>query len=244
MNNLEARPITFADKGREGQDPVYLLEHYSRLKQLLESQNPPIYLKESKVATETLTKLSQQKKLSIHKNFDLIMDTISSEELQALSMLSDDLFTRLCLKKMGIRCPEDFLSTMTEEDLVEGYNTDGIQIFRNLRFMDVCGYSLLDVLSHEWPTLYERSQIITRQLFSAVDKTLQDLSVQLTKLDNLVATHFMKERFSSTRQVCQVSFKHISPLYCNASGEALGFIISSQAKMIDSKPEEDSLRFI
>lgn len=160
------------------------------------------------------------------------------EEL-GINPWDDQEFLRLCLKQLGYTVSSEYLKNITSDDLVEGYNLDNVQVYRNMKFMEICGYSLEDVLAYPWPNLYERSQQITNKILARVRESLE--SGRVLKAD--VETHYMKEHASSTRQIVEVTFRYIAPLYRNP-GQPSGYLISSQARMLEEYPSRHELRFL
>lgn len=148
-------------------------------------------------------------------------------------------FLRVSLQQMGMHCPDDFLSTFEHDDLIEGYDLNNIQIFRNLKYMQVCGYSLEDVLTHSWPELYERSSRITDELLGNIRGVFE--SGQTTALK--ISTHYMKERISKNRQVSEVTFRYMAPIF-SRPGVPVGVLVSSRARIVDEAPLRHELRFL
>ena len=72
-------------------------------------------------------------------------------ELHALLMHS--------LKKAHLFTTESVSSLITNENIVEVYNLDHVQLFRSINFFDLCNYSLLDLLARQWFELFERLDI-------------------------------------------------------------------------------------
>ncbi len=79
----------------------------------------------------------------------------------------DGEFFKLSMRELGLTFPSDFLSRLQRDDVVEAYNMNRMQIFRNMRFMEISTYSLLEVLSYEWTQLFERSSHITQSNYQA-----------------------------------------------------------------------------
>lgn len=146
---------------------------------------------------------------------------------------------RYSLQRFGMTCPDSFIRLIEDEDIVEAYNLAHIQIFRNLRFMETCGYSLVELLTYDWQTLFDRSSLITERMLSSIQCTLQSRA-ELRSFD--IEPHLMREKFSSTLQLNVVQFKYISPLI-DQNGNAAGAIVSCDARILNES-ERRALHFI
>src|SRR5690606_14370708 len=85
------------------------------------------------------------------------------------------------LKNMHLRAPQSFVDKIDEDDLIEIYNLENIQIFRNLKFYETTTYSLEDLLLYDWPELYSRPKRMTEQLLNLVESVIRQDDTELTK---------------------------------------------------------------
>ena len=144
------------------------------------------------------------------------------------------------LNYLGLRCPDDFTDSVEPDDVVEGYGLDQRQIFRNFRFMEMCGYDLHDIMTYDWMTLYERPQRITNQLLERIEYVAR--TGQSVSLED-VPVHFLKERMSEHRQVLEMKCRRVGPIF-EGPGRCTGFVFSCAAAFVDEAPERHELRFI
>jgi hypothetical protein len=114
------------------------------------------------------------------------------------------------------------------------------QIFRNFRFFEICGYSLLEVEAYPWNELYERSHLITEKLLRTAAEVISSRGG--CRAVNM-PPHYMKEKFSYTKQVVQVELKNAAPVYDDL-GEPNGFIISQDVKIVLPTDYEGRIDFI
>lgn len=153
---------------------------------------------------------------------------------------NDQEFFTISMRRMGLTYAGDFLDHVRDEDLVEGYDLHRFQIFRNLRFMERSSYSLVEVLSFEWPVLYERSSAITNQLMSYCDEILWQAN-RTIRFD--IPLHYIRELRSVERQVLEVEFKYLSPLF-SGPNQPFGILASCNANPIDVTNPIDKLSFV
>jgi hypothetical protein len=147
---------------------------------------------------------------------------------------------KVALDILRLKVEQDFLDTIAQDDLLEIYSVEMIQIFRNFRFFTICGYSLLELELFPWHDLYERSHLITEKLMEVGIRAIEN-QVQTEAMT--IPSHYMKERFSQTKQVVKIEFKHMSPLK-DYLGQRAGFAVSQHANIIVSDDNGGKLSFI
>ena len=77
------------------------------------------------------------------------------------------------LDKFGFEADDKFLKTVEENQVIEFYNEDMIQLYRSFNFYKITGYSLLDISLHEWYVLWERSRQAMEGVVSELNESLQ-----------------------------------------------------------------------
>lgn len=125
----------------------------------------------------------------------------------------------------------DFFGMIDDDTCVEALNRSGLQTFRSLSFMDVCSYSLDEVVSVPWQYLYSRDEGITER-YMGLQKSIADGTLKHTDLRTLIPPH----------QVCEISgFDHlattIQPLYLSPLYDITGAVVGAvhAFKIIDCK---------
>ncbi|CAM5999400.1 unnamed protein product [Sphagnum balticum] len=106
--------------------------------------------------------------------------------------------------------------------------------------METTNYSLVEVLSYEWPELYDRARAITDELITLTDELLWTRNATLTVNVN---KHFIREIRSFERQILEVQFKQIAPLF-HGPGKPFGFVCSCRANALTSAGNLDNLSFV
>jgi hypothetical protein len=130
---------------------------------------------------------------------------------------------RYFLKKMNWNLSEKVFSHLSEEDVIEVYSPNFTQLFRNLKFLEICSYPILDIYLYEWPELYTRPQAITEALIQECVRALGAASDQDFFGDS-VPDHFLEEVFSEERRVFKIEQKFISPVRCATTGVVVGML--------------------
>jgi hypothetical protein len=79
---------------------------------------------------------------------------------------------RFTLSEYKLQVSPKLFDAMTEQDIVEAYDSSNMQIFRSLQFIELCNYSVLDVLLYEWPSLFQREDNVTETLMAEIHHTM------------------------------------------------------------------------
>jgi hypothetical protein len=121
----------------------------------------------------------------------------------------DKEFFLLSMRSLGLQYPGDFLSKLESDFIIEGYDLERRQIFRNMRFMELSSYSLTEMLSNEWTSLFERPAEVTDMMLQYE----RDLFKDNRTLELSIPKHLIRELRSSQPQLCEVEHKYFAPLY-------------------------------
>lgn len=108
---------------------------------------------------------------------------------------------------------DEIYETMEKDTIIEIYNQDFLQIYRSLRFVDLCNYSLLDLLTYEYYELYERSASVNEHLFEACGILRQTKEARSISLAQKIPRHLLRERFSEKRGVFTIDFQSIHSVH-------------------------------
>lgn len=134
-----------------------------------------------------------------------------------------------------------------QNEILEIYNMEGIQLYRSMNFFSTCGYSLLDLCVNEWYVLWERPRRIVDQMAETVADVLSGKKNNDPQV--YIAEHIVRETYDDgttqpflPRSV-QVCFKNIYPTYM-PDNRIAGFVATSTAKVIFIGEEALKLHFI
>lgn len=120
---------------------------------------------------------------------------------------------RTFLKQMNFIYDESLIEQINDGSVIEIYNPENSQIFRNLRMLDICSYSLLDLLTYDPFELYDRSENVIGQLVDLSAK-LAARPYDLSPVDlHYVPKHLVREIFSPRKVAVEVQFRIAYPLY-------------------------------
>lgn len=142
------------------------------------------------------------------------------QELAATGVsLHDDRQLLWCMiKKLGLRPSSELFSTLAHGDVVEIYDcAEMVQLYRNLRFYDVCSYSLDDVLSRPWFELYRRDEAVMQKVQDAAGRAIASRSTSIVHY--AAGVHEMEEIDSVSMNRNLVENRFLAPLV-DAGGQA------------------------
>lgn len=144
---------------------------------------------------------------------------------------------KVCARNLDINFHSDIYAKMTNEDIVEVYDRDFVQIYRNLGFFDLCSYSLLDLLSHEFYTLYERSLQVNSLMMEAGEQLVhRPYSLEPVSLRH-ISKHLMREKFSEKKISFMIEFKEMYPVYTSRRDFYGYLIIQGVEKMPNAQTD-------
>lgn len=114
------------------------------------------------------------------------------------------------LKRLGYYSMDDVFTKIKDHHIIEIYNSQNVQIFRNLSFFKICSYSLDEILSIPWWKLYSREDKISQEIFKFGSLILSgeiDHSIEPE-----IPTHILCETASSSNYKVNIEINCMSGL--------------------------------
>jgi hypothetical protein len=181
-------------------------------------------------------KLNQADKLKVLsglRTFNEICEQILSE---GKSLANAKAMTWYALRKFNLHFPSDLFDFIKDENVVEIYDRDNIQIFRNFRFFDVTSYSLEDLLCRPWVDLFAR--INMEHTMSIINTCNKFYTKELTSVTPLgyVGTHKIVETNSPFGFNVDATVDFVAPIYDKTKYPA-GFIAIETAQLTSNIPQ-------
>ena len=115
-------------------------------------------------------------------------------------------------------------------DIIEIYNHENIQVYRNFQFLKICPYDLLTILAYEWPQLYERAHSVTENLIQTAQSVMEADSEEVRKFD--VPSHTLRPILINNAPIYSIEMKYIKQLRNVESGERFGFIVTQSMSSV------------
>lgn len=138
------------------------------------------------------------------------------------------------LRKLKAVPPSDIIDKIGDGDVIEIYNTEFIQVFRNLNYFDISSYSLVEVFTHQWDELYERENPGIGQQMMGVALSVISGQAKSTFVCP-VDPHVLKERFSEEQLRLSMIPGYVSPLF-DRDHKLVGAIFTSKVEILN-EPE-------
>jgi len=199
------------------------------IKEISQSQS------ESRKSHELLMKVKRSqlldnKKLHIDflkafKNFhETVLENPEFSEIEL-----DRAFLKKELSRMGLKSKvEDFLSLISEGDVLEVYNLEGNQIFRNFDYFLYSSYEVTDLIEGTWDKLFVRDDSVNERIMSEMARVLSSDGLETIALT--VPNHILSERYARGLSF-EIGFKYAWPLF-NRDDEKVAFLVSQRVKSL------------
>lgn len=130
------------------------------------------------------------------------------------------------LKKLNLKSNVDIYSNLRASDVVEIYNNQNVQTFRNLNFFKICSYTIDELLSLPWWKLYHRDEVVSREIFAVGAGVF---SGEITEMVSPVSRpHILEETASASRIKMILKVKAMSPLVSNYESPSV-FVIEESS---------------
>lgn len=156
-----------------------------------------------------------------------------------------DLMDR-ALSFFGFRIKKEGRDLIGENDIIEIYDSSGVQLYRSLNFFKTSGYTLEDLLLNEWHKLWERPQTIVESIFSEIGEILtgekEILSVRTP--DHIVKEILPDQDGDTTHRLLKIHLKYATALYTKDSNEIAGFLATSTCEPMGDENLSKKVHFI
>lgn len=173
------------------------------------------------------SKLSTDKKIHVIEQVRFYQELCQSQLREGFKINDNISFTWRAFGRLGLSPSKDFFSYITEEDLVEIYSKDQIQLFRNFAFFECCSYTLEELHTYEWWNLFERDEKHTQMILEDAAKTLSG-EIRDTFTPNIPA-HNVREISSAENILINIEIRHMAPVYRNKKVD--GLIVLERASL-------------
>lgn len=165
---------------------------------------------------------------------DILINSIYRQQMNPELPLQEMEFLRMrqAAEEFHLRILDDNLHNYIEEDdVVEIYDSQDRQIYRNLRYCQLCSYSLLDVAVHNWQELYDRPKLVIERIVARATEII--VTNSLTRPFQ-IPRHILREKliYSQTLRTFLINLKYVSPIMDLKTGKRVGFICIGTAEKI------------
>lgn len=169
--------------------------------------------------------VSQEKVLSDLHQYILICEKAIDNNIH---LRSSKKFLKHCLNEFGVKAPESVYDRINDDEIIEAYNMEEIQVFRSVAFMDLCNYTVADVLLFEWYKLYDRPESVNQAISKSIETAILSTN-DIVMCD--IPVHCMTEKFASPKGTFECNFQFFSPLYSGPERKS-GFLCVIRAQEV------------
>lgn len=175
--------------------------------------------------------LSFEQQLQAVQKIELNCEIFSSIVREKQDLRSSFSIIWKSLSCLGFRPPSDFFDKLSDEDVVQVYSIEGIHRFSNLKFFEMCSYTLEQIYSLPWEKLWHRSQADTDFLMGCAADFLNSENKSTLTYSN--PPHRIFEVSSVFRYESLYQLKCGAPLFDRITGERSGFIVCESAQILN-----------
>lgn len=176
------------------------------------------------------SKMSVQAQKSCLTSATHYLNSLASIKESGWSLTDEKRSLWVALKFFGLRPTSDLLDLIEKSDAVEVYDLNGLQIWRNYRFMEVCSYTVEEIFCYPWDQRYYRDPEASAGVLKALQEFLTMPNIQTV---NPRFENTLTELFSSKRYVINVRHDYLSPLHTEG-GQLSGFVVISKVEVVGS----------
>lgn len=139
--------------------------------------------------------------------------------------------TWYALKHLNMRFTSDLFDKISDDDILEVYTYDNIQVFRNFKFLDLISYTIEDIFCRPWPELFVRHDLQKLSDVLAVIRKMATRQINETVSLEYLGAHQISEAHSALRYKYNYIVKHLSPLY-DKDHHPIGYLFIESASII------------
>lgn len=147
--------------------------------------------------------------------------------LEGHSLKDSHTFTWRAFRKLGLKPTSDLFSFIEDGDLIELYDRDNRQLYRNFAYYDYCSYSLEELYSLEWWKLFERDPLISEQIMNEGIQVLA--STEHKSIISKTPKHIVREIQSMGRLTNTYQLKVLSPVFSDGFVEGAVIVLRARS---------------
>ncbi len=179
--------------------------------------------------------LNLEMKLAAIEKLGRLTDIYELTLSQGGTLRNSKMLLWTALKEFRLTFKSDLLSLVSDDDVVEVYDTNHIQIFCNMKFYEFCSYTIEDIFCRPWHELFERerSEITMTILMAAKDLFTGKVNTYIS-MDHL-GEQSVREINSVLGYEYKMRLKYLSPVFFEQSKKPLGAVAISQARITNEE---------
>lgn len=162
------------------------------------------------------SKLPIDKRKQIISSLDFLIRVCEATIKNGYSADDSAQLTWYAIKELGWRPSSDLFEKIDNDSIIEIYDTNNLQVFRNFNFFDFCSYTLEEIHCIPWTTLYYRpDESITKEILRHISDHFESHSYTTKYVG--IPKHSVKETRSAQKYELFISLEYISLLFNSAN---------------------------
>lgn len=178
------------------------------------------------------------------EKLELNLDIFSSVVASGGNLGNSSTMAWFGCQKLGYVPPSDFFDKITNDDVIQVYSVDGVHRFANLKFFEICSYTLEQLYSLPWPLLWKRDENEMSILMGYVSKIFAP--DHKGTLEVLGPEHIVTETSSPFKYETKYHMRHMAPLTDRETQQKTGMIVAEgvilEGPILTASEEESLLR--
>ena len=159
---------------------------------------------------------------------------------ERISIESEIFYLSSFLKKLNLKLADkDFFSQLENGEIIEIYDLEGLQIYRSWSAFQFCSYSIDQLMTYDWNTLFERPSHVVNYLYSV----LPDIFGSLKTVHYSIDEYLIKERFADNAKAFFYKMRKACAVLDAQTNEPKGFITTATARMVTME-KDDNISFL
>lgn len=135
------------------------------------------------------------------------------------------------LKYFGMIPPSDFFDKFESDDVIQIYSIDNLHLFANFRFFELCSYTLEQVYSMPWASLWERDANSLEMMHRTLQATMAPDNNDVVMLNE--PAHRVRELASPFKFEIDYTIKCCAPLKSKISHQRAGYIVLERGRVLN-----------
>ncbi|AFY02496.1 hypothetical protein [Bdellovibrio bacteriovorus] len=162
--------------------------------------------------------LSIEEQERVLKDILTFFQVCTDVKSQGSSLKDTRLFTEKAIARIGVTADPAILDLIEPHHLIEIYTQSQTQIFRSLKFFEVCSYSLEDLYCRKWYHLYQRTPEDQEKLEAEIG--LYYSNSPLRTIKGTAPEHTIRATTSLERNEIITQILWFSPLFSNTKEDS------------------------
>ena len=193
----------------------------------------------SAYASETLphfSNLTLQMQVEVLRRLRFFNDVCQQVLADGKSLKDSATFIWYALRSLNFIFPSNLFQFIRNGHVIEVYDLNNIQIFRNFKFFDLTSYTLEDLLCRSWTDLFIR--VNEEHTCSIIETCEKFYTKELTTVTPLahVGMHRILESDSPFMHKMDAVIEYVAPIF-DTFRRPSGFIAIESAELVEESPQ-------